>query len=168
MLTPEGLVMPIQCTFDLNGKTTSLLNCPGIGTMVAFSGQKAGRDNPAEVSKEDIGPIPPGVYYIVDRQSGGRLGSFRDFWDAHGYGTTDRTKWFMLWNPKTGDSTIVNGVRRGNFRLHPMGPARLSEGCITVVNPIQFERLEKALRSAGPRLPVPGAGFKAYATVLVK
>jgi hypothetical protein len=103
--------------------------------MVAFSGRKDGRDNPADVDKEDIGPLPKGTYYIVDRQSGGRLGFLYDPMGEFGLGTTDHKKWFMLWNPNTGDSTMINGVKRGNFRLHPMGPRGLSEGCITVVDP---------------------------------
>jgi len=61
-------------------------------------------------------PIPKGIYYIIDRQSGGRLGALRDFWNAHGVGTTDHKKWFMLWNSKTGDSMIIDGIKRGTFR----------------------------------------------------
>ena len=160
--------MPIRCTFALNSQQTSVLSCPGVGLMTAFSGQKSGRDNPAAADKEDIGPIPPGTYYIIDRQSGGRLGVLHDFWNAHGVGTTDRRKWFTLWNPKTGDTTIVNGVKRGSFRLHPMGLLHLSEGCITVVNPQQFDNLATYLRSRGPDTPVPGSGSKAYGTVDVK
>lgn len=160
--------MPIKCTFLLNNQRLSSLSCPGVGAMPAFSGRDSGRDNPADADKKDLGPIPPGTYYIVDRRSGGRLGVLRDMWDAHGYGTTDRRKWFMLWNPRTGDSTIINGVRRGSFRLHPMGPLRLSDGCIAVVNPSQFERLATYLRSSAPTLSVPGAEFKAYGTVDVR
>jgi hypothetical protein len=44
----------------------------------------------------------------------------------------------------------------------------LSEGCITVVNGDQFNRLAEYLRLRGPDLPVPGTGFKAYGTVEVK
>ncbi|WP_116135960.1 DUF2778 domain-containing protein [Trinickia diaoshuihuensis] len=160
--------MPIQCTFSLNGKETSLLSCPGVGAIAAFSGRGVGRDNPAAVAKEDVGPIPKGTYYIIDRQSGGRLGALRDFWNAYGVGTTDHKKWFMLWNSQTGDSTMVDGIKRGSFRLHPMGPMGLSEGCITVVNGDQFNRLADYLRSRAPDLPVPGSGFKAYGTVQVQ
>ncbi|WP_206951618.1 DUF2778 domain-containing protein [Trinickia acidisoli] len=160
--------MPVFCTFALNHKITSLLNCPGIGAFAAYSGHGPGRDNPELTDKEDVGPIPKGVYYIVDRHSGGRLGWWHDFIDAHGYGTTDRTKWFMLWNPATGDSTFVNGVKRSVFRLHPEGPLRLSDGCITVANLYSFAVLAKGLRSRGADLPVPGAPFRAYGTVEVK
>lgn len=158
----------VRCTFALNNKNTSILTCPGVGPLVAFSGQKQGRDNPAATASENIGPIPKGMYFIVDRQSGGHLGFLYDLWGERGYGTTDHRKWFTLWNPKTGDSTTINGVRRGHFRLHPMGPRRLSEGCITVVSPNDFDRLQNYLRSHKPALPVPNTTFKAYGTVEVR
>ncbi|WP_429411695.1 DUF2778 domain-containing protein [Paraburkholderia sp. GAS82] len=158
----------VRCTFYLNDQRTSWLHCSGAGPMAAFSGQKDGRDNPAYVDREDVGPLPKGTYYIVDRKSGGRLGFLYDLWGEYGLGTTDHKKWFMLWNPKTGDSTMINGIKRGNFRLHPMGSRRLSEGCITVVDPSDFDRLSRYLRSHAPDLPVPGATLKAYGTVEVR
>ncbi len=84
--------MPIRCTFDLNGKTISTLNCPGFGMVSAFSGTKSGRDNPNATGIEGVGPIPKGTYYIIDRQSGGRLGWFHDAIGKYGIGTTDHTK----------------------------------------------------------------------------
>ncbi|WP_434113833.1 tlde1 domain-containing protein [Paraburkholderia caffeinilytica] len=63
--------MPIQCTFRLNNQETSTFFCPGFGGVAAFSGTKAGRDNPALTDKPDLGPLPAGRYYLVDRQSGG-------------------------------------------------------------------------------------------------
>nr|WP_244221084.1 tlde1 domain-containing protein [Paraburkholderia aromaticivorans] len=78
----------------------------------------------------NIGPLPKGVYYLVDRQSGGFIGPTRDLFNRHG-GSTDRRSWFTLWNPVSGDTTNIDGIKRGNFRLHPMGTLRLSEGCIT-------------------------------------
>lgn len=161
--------MPVvRCTFDLNDKMTSFLMCPGVGAMVVFSGQVSGRDNPTAVAKEDIGPIPPRTYYIVDRQSDGRLGFLYDLWSGLGFGTTDRTKWFALWNPRSGDSTIIDGIRRGHFRLHPMGPLGLSERCITVVDRHSFDKLAQYLRSQAPTLPVSGTTLMAYGTVEVR
>lgn len=145
-----------------------MLHCDGVGAMVAFSGRGNGRDNPAATSQQAIGPIPKGIYYIIDRQSGGRIGWFRDLWGEYGYGTTDHTEWFMLWNPKTGDSTMVDGVKRGAFRLHPVGPMGLSEGCITIANPGQFKQLATYLRGQGATIPVPGSPSKAYGTVEVR
>jgi hypothetical protein len=159
--------MSIRCTFDLNSKQTSTFVCAGFGAVEAFSGQLEGRDNPAAIDKLNIGPIPPGIYYLVDRQSGGLLGFAHD-WVAERVGSTDHTKWFALWNPRTGDTTIVHGVRRGQFRLHPAGDRRLSEGCITVVNPREFYRLERFIRSNPAQTPVPGTTLKAYGTVEVR
>lgn len=158
----------VRCSFHLNSKETSWFVCPGVGPVQAFSGKGNGRDNPYAVAIKGMGPIPKGTYFIVDRQSGGMLGFLYDLWGEYGYGTTDHRKWFCLWNPDTGDSTITEGIKRGNFRLHPMGPQRLSEGCITVVSQSDFDRVERHLRSHPPELPVPGTTLKAYGTVEVR
>jgi hypothetical protein len=159
--------MPVKCTFVLNKQTTSALTCEGTAPVSAFSGTDQGRDNPDDTAMENVGPLPKGTYYLVDRQSGGYLGFFYDMWDAYGFGTTDRRKWFMLWNPASGDTTNINGIKRGNFRLHPMGVRRLSEGCITVVHPYDFDRLQKFIRARAASLPVPGTALRAYGTVEV-
>jgi hypothetical protein len=160
--------MPVSCTFILNKKEDSAFSCDGTPPVVAFSGQREGRDNPDDTAIEDIGPLPKGRYYLVDRQSGGILGGFRDWVSAHGHVSTDRSKWFMLWNPVTGDKTNIDGITRGSFRLHPMGPHRLSMGCITVRHQYEFDRLEKFIRSQRPSIPVPGTSLKAYGMVDVK
>ncbi|MEM5372352.1 DUF2778 domain-containing protein [Paraburkholderia azotifigens] len=160
--------MPVHCTFTLNRKDTSTLVCEGYGTVEAYSGQMDGRDNPDRVATPKIGPIPPGTYYLIDRQSGGVMGwAYDAAGDRFGF-STDRSKWFSLFNPRTGDVTMIDGVRRGEFRLHPEGPAGLSEGCITLVNPAEFELLQRYIRRSPPRLPVPGSTFKAYGTVEVQ
>ncbi|WP_250473996.1 DUF2778 domain-containing protein [Caballeronia sp. GAFFF1] len=159
--------MPVRCTFTLDNRRTSTLVCEGYGTVEAFSGQKEGRDNPEKVATPKIGPIPPGQYYIVDRLSGGVLGALRDF-GAPIVGSTDRRKWFMLWNPRTGDVTMINGIQRGQFRLHPEGTHGISEGCITLVNPAEFEFLQQFIRRSPPALTVPGSALKAYGTVTVR
>lgn len=123
--------------------------CEGVPPVAAFSGTDQGTENPDDTAMENVGPLPRGTYYLVDRQSGGLLGFIRDWWSAHGRVSTDRHEWFMLWNPVSGDTTNVNGIRRGNFRLHPMGRMRLSEGCIMVNSPYEFERLQKFIRSRG-------------------
>ncbi|WP_347879161.1 tlde1 domain-containing protein [Caballeronia sp. BCC1704] len=84
--------MPVRCVFTLNNRRTSTLVCEGYGTVEAFSGQKEGRDNPARIETPDVGPIPPGIYYLVDRQSGGLLGRMRDILSP--IASADRTKWF--------------------------------------------------------------------------
>ncbi|WP_244818178.1 DUF2778 domain-containing protein [Caballeronia sp. Lep1P3] len=159
--------MAIRCTFTLNNRNTSTLVCSGYGTVEAFSGRMRGRDNPDAITLEGIGPIPKGTYYLVDRQSGGMFGAVHDALSPR-LGSTDRTKWFMLWNPKTGDITNIQGVRRGQFRLHPAGDRGLSEGCITLVNPAEFELLQRFIRRSPPLLLLPGTTLKAYGTVTVK
>lgn len=161
--------MPINCTFLLNNRSISTLMCPGIGGFAAFSGMPVDRDNAAAAGHADSGPLPPGRYYIIDRQSGGHLGWLYDFARAYGYGT-DRSQWFALYRDdgKIDDETYINGVRRGAFRLHPIGPMRRSEGCITLTSPAGFTKLSGYLRSKGAILAVPGTGLKAYGTVEVR
>jgi hypothetical protein len=160
--------MPVKCIFVLNGKTTSTLTCEGTAPVTAFSGTGHGRDNPDDTAMENVGPLPKGTYYLVDRRSGGFLGFIRDWWSAHGNVSTDRHEWFMLWNPISGDTTNISGIKRGNFRLHPTGRMQLSEGCITVASPHEFDRLQKFIRSRGLTVPVPGSALRAYGTVEVK
>ncbi|MBW0445311.1 DUF2778 domain-containing protein [bacterium M00.F.Ca.ET.228.01.1.1] len=159
--------MSAFCTFALNNRETSELSCAGFGSVEAYSGQKQGRDNPNAVDKPLIGPLPPGTYYLVDRQSGGRLGWFWD-WIAASTTSTDHRTWFMLWNAHGGDVTMIHGIQRGAFRLHPEGNMRLSEGCITVKNPAEFERLQRYIRGFGAHMSVPGSNLKAYGRVEVR
>ncbi|CAN7395394.1 DUF2778 domain-containing protein [Trinickia sp. LjRoot230] len=160
--------MPISCQFILNNDRFSTLSCLGVGTFTAFSGNGTGRDNPAAVDKPDVGPLPPGRYYVVDRESGGLMGSIRDFALKHLYGT-DRTTWFALYRNDgvIDDWTSINGIRRGNFRLHPIGPRRLSDGCIALVDPRQFNMLHDRFKSAST-ISVPGTAMRAYGTVDVR
>jgi hypothetical protein len=160
--------MPVRCTFRLDGRATSTLQCSGFGPVAAYSGTGWGRDNPRATDRRNIGPLPVGTYYIVDRESGGMFGWARDLWSEYGWGSSDRTKWFALWNPRSGDTTMIHGVRRGNFRLHPEGQMRVSEGCITVVSHHEFDQLRRYILARGPDLPVPGSTLMAYGTVEVE
>ena len=145
----------------------SVLHCPGVGDFDAFSGDGAGKDNPNDAGIVDVGPLPPGRYYVVDRGSGGLFTHIRDFFLDHAYGT-DRSKWFALYNSTTKDDWVfVNGVKRGNFRLHPHGPRNLSEGCITLADPVAFDRLRGHLK-ASSQIAIPGGKGFAYGTVDVK
>lgn len=135
---------------------------------MAFSGDGVGLNNPGAVNINDVGPIPKGTYYIVDRQSGGIFGPLYDAWSRYGFGSTDRTRWFMLYHPQTGDHVMVGDVDRGQFRLHPKGPLGVSKGCVAIINPADFDRLEHFLRSASPEIPIPNSHFKAYGTVEVR
>ena len=52
--------------------------------------------------------------------------------------------WFALWRDDRGidDETWVEGVKRGNFRLHP---GTVSEGCITITHNSDFAMIRNAL-----------------------
>lgn len=39
---------------------------------------------------------------------------------------------------KIGKQAIINSICNGNFRLHPEGELKFSEGCIAVVHLIDF------------------------------
>ena len=159
--------MSVTCTFTLNGMPLSLLRCYGIGNFPAFSGQKQGRNNASLISVKNIGPIPHGSYYIVGRQSGGVLAGLRETFLKYGYGT-DRKEWFALYRAdgKIDDWTFIDGIKRGNFRLHPIGPMGLSEGCITLNHIPDFEFLRHQLLRTS-MIQVPGSGLKAYGTIQV-
>lgn len=160
--------MPVSCSFSLNGAPTSVLTCNGVGSFVAFSGTGSGVDNPKAVTWVNNGPLPQGVYYIVDRASGGTLTQLEEMFRKEFYGT-DRSTWFALYRNDgvIDDYTFIQGVRRGNFRLHPIGPRHLSEGCITLVSQNDFDRLRAALKKT-PMVSVPGFSGKVYGTVTVQ
>jgi hypothetical protein len=160
--------MPIECTFSLNNKPMSVLHCDGVGDFDAFSGNDAGKNNPDAVAIPDVGPLPPGRYYIVDRGSGGLFTHTIDFF-ADFINKTDRRKWFALYRDdgNVDDWTFIDDVARGLFRLHPHGTSNISKGCITLADPPAFYRLRDHLLHATPVAIPSGRGF-AYGTVEVQ
>lgn len=159
--------MSITCYFTNNGMPTSLLTCCGIGTFTAFSGQKQGRNNASLTNVPDIGAIPQGRYYIIGRESGGRFGGIRENILKYMYGT-DRREWFALYRAdgKIDDYTFINGIKRGNFSLHPIGPRGLSEGCITLSHITDFDYLRRQLLRTS-MIQVPSSILQAYGTIEV-
>ncbi|MGV1829381.1 DUF2778 domain-containing protein [Agrobacterium vitis] len=151
----------VDCTFELNGLPMSTLKC-GASSVEAFSGLGLNVNRREAACSPYVGPLPPGVYYIVDRQSGGILGSLRDFF-------RDRSEWFALYaiDQKIDDEMFCDQVKRGHFRLHPKGPLGISEGCITVNNKSDFMQIRSILLKSST-LPVPGTSLKAYGKVTVK
>jgi len=136
------------CTYDLNGKPTSQLVCDGV-TYEAFSGNMAAYVNKARYQHvKDSGPLPLGKYYILDRETGGRLGWLRepvqDFLAA-----TDRNEWFSLYRDDDviDDQTTINNISRGAFRIHPVGPRGISQGCVTLTSQLAFDGLKRYLRN---------------------
>jgi hypothetical protein len=73
-----------------------------------------------------------------------------------------------IWNANGGDTTVINGVARGEFRLHPEGDLQLSDGCIALKFPNEFDALQRYIRLHPADLPVPGSTLKAYGTVDVR
>ncbi|ASL47991.1 hypothetical protein bAD24_III11375 [Burkholderia sp. AD24] len=59
--------MPVSCSFRLNGKRMSILLCPGLGGVAAFSGDGESIDDPNATTKQDEGPLPAGTYFINQR-----------------------------------------------------------------------------------------------------
>ncbi|WCM24584.1 DUF2778 domain-containing protein [Paraburkholderia bryophila] len=160
--------MPVSCSFRLNGKRMSILLCPGLGGVAAFSGDGESIDDPNATAKQDEGPLPAGTYFIVDRESGGRLGWLRDTIKdilVH----SNRREWFALYRNDgvIDDETFINGIKRGAFRLHPAGRFHESKGCITLHNLSQFEKLRTFLKSQ-PVAFIPGTTIRYYGTVNVR
>jgi hypothetical protein len=108
----------LRCSFELNGKPMSMVNVYAT-QFPAFSGLGAHANRREFACHAGVGPIPPGLYYIIDRQSGGMLGPLRDLF-------SNKSDWFALYaaDGKIDDETFCNKVKRGSFRLHPKGSLR--------------------------------------------
>ena len=61
------------------------------------------------------------------------------------------------------DETFIDGVRRGEFRMHP---GRLSYGCITFSDTSWYERMRQDWL-ATEKLVIPGTFIMAYGKVVV-
>lgn len=149
-----------DCTFTLNGKPLSALKC-GPREFPAFSGQGNHINQRQFACSHGTGPIPPGIYFILDRESGGMLGGLRDIF-------TGRDKWFALYaaDNRVDDETFCNNIIRGHFRLHPKGMRGVSEGCVVIDDAAQFESLRAILKGSLLR-PIPGSHLKAYGKLTV-
>lgn len=150
----------IDCTFKLNDKPMSTFWC-GATSFPAFSGLGKHVNQSGSACLASEGPIPPGDYYIFDRQVGGLRGPFERLFG-------ERRNWFALYtiDSKIDDETYCDKVRRGEFRLHPKGDQGISRGCITIDSPNDFQFLRTLLTSATPSA-VSGSALKAYGKVRV-
>lgn len=151
----------IDWTFELNDKPMSTFKT-GVISFPAFSGIDQHVNRRISACMSGVGPIPPGTYYIFDRQSGGMTESLRNLFN-------DKTNWFALYaaDGKIDDETYCNKVKRGAFRLHPKGSAGISRGCITIENIGDFHHISAMLRGAC-QAEVPGSKLKAYGKVIVR
>jgi hypothetical protein len=151
----------IECTFELNDKPMSLFKM-GSMQFPAFSGKGDQINRRAFACNPNLGPIPPGAYYILDRQSGGLLGPLRDLY-------SDKSDWFALYaiDTKIDDEVFCDSVKRGNFRLHPKAGIGVSKGCITVATQADFNTLRATLKAVGQE-SIPGSTLKVYGRVTVR
>lgn len=147
-------------TFKLNAKPLSHF-CGGASTFPAFSGRGEHVNRRTSACLANAGPIPPGNYFIVDRESGGRLGWWRDLFAG-------RSNWFALYadDGNIDDYTWCEQVKRGQFRLHPKGRLGISEGCIVIDSSRDFQLLTAILRN-GQREVIAGTEITAWAQVSV-
>jgi hypothetical protein len=153
------------CTFLLNREQISFIEGPGF-KFPAYSGYPEYRNDPDKTHITSRGPIPVGNYAIVDRESSSWIR------DAIKSATrlNIRFNWFALYalDNKVDDETFVNGVRRGEFRLHPGGVSGVSEGCVTLENTSDFNALRSRILAQKCAIHIPGsAPFQAYGVLRV-
>jgi hypothetical protein len=148
--------------FKLNGKPKSALTC-GPSSFPAFSGMNNYRNDLRHQCVAGNGPIPAGTYYILQRESGGRLGWLRELWSGN-----NKKDWFALYaaDEKIDDEIFCDKVKRGAFRLHPKGPLGISEGCITIESSADFITISHMLKSSTLE-QVPNSEILAYGKVTV-
>jgi len=164
--------LAFQGRFEINNAEFSPLTMFGIGKFMAFSGNSVYRNRGGCVAIPNNGPLPPGKYWIVDRPGG-------EFWsrmytlakDIPTWITktpTDHSEWFALYRDdgRIDDYTWINGVERGNFRLHPIGPLGISQGCITLQHHSDFWMIRHAFTGAS-KIPVRSTGLQAYGWIEV-
>jgi len=137
------------CTFKLNNQPMSEF-VVDTHRFPAFSGLGSLVNKRISACTPNQGPIPPKEYFIVDRESGGRLGWFYDL-------VNERSDWFALYanDGNIDDFTWCKQVQRGQFRLHAKGTTGRSEGCIVIDKNVDFNHLKMILKSSSP-MPISG------------
>ena len=151
----------IDCKFELNGEPMSIFWC-GATHFPAFSGLGKHVNKRISACIPNQGPIPPGTYYIFDRQSGGLFGPLRDLFN-------DRDQWFALYaiDDEIDDEAFCEKVKRGQFRLHPKGSTGRSEGCVVIEKKTDYQFLRSILKKS-EQVEVPGVELKAYGRLVVR
>ncbi|MBC8750417.1 hypothetical protein OKW43_003473 [Paraburkholderia sp. WC7.3g] len=162
--------MPYTGKFLVNSEPLSPLTIFGIGTFNAYSGNNQYRNRGGCTMVPNDGPLPAGKYWIVDRPTGGiRSQVFawtKDEWNAAMGHPSDHGEWFALYRDDgtIDDVTWINGVKRGQFRLHPTGGRGISLGCITLPSHSDFMTIRNALLHT-VKIPVRSSGLLAYGTI---
>ncbi|PLZ03743.1 hypothetical protein CY652_05025 [Burkholderia sp. WAC0059] len=162
--------MPLQGKFIVNNESFEPLVMYGVGTFMAFSGNDIYRNRGGCSAVKDKGPIPAGKYWIVDRPTGG-LASRGEAWVKDTLNSalgkpSHHDEWFALYRDDgmIDDWTWVNGIKRGNFRLHPVGGRGVSLGCITLWSYVEFQTLRRALLNT-KTVPARNSGLNAYGLI---
>jgi hypothetical protein len=151
----------------VDNSPTLKLVVDGVGIFAAFSGDKAYMNRGGCTAIPERGPIPAGRYWIVARPTGGALTRIqtwaKDKLSAFVGPPTHHDEWFALYRDDgmIDDWTWIDGVKRGNFRLHPKTGAGISLGCITLLSIADFHRLRLALLHT-PTMPAGNSGVRAY------
>jgi hypothetical protein len=125
----------------------------------AFSGDGELRNRRTHMCVPNQGPIPVGSYYVLDRQSGGRLGPIKQLFKGD---------WFALYakDRVIDDERYCAGLLRGQFRIHANGPLGLSQGCITLERASDFALLHAVLKQTTMEA-IPGTELMSYGSVRV-
>lgn len=158
----------LECSFELNNRPMSVLKI-GALSFPAFSGKDGYKNIHSLMCTPGFGAIPAGRYYIFDRQSGGLIGPIRDRLEEI-FIRNRKSEWYALYaidNHVDDDMTLCDGFERGNFRLHPKGPAGISEGCVTIEHLHDWVRIRAVLGNI-PKQAVSGSSLKAYGVLTVK
>ncbi|MCG5075187.1 DUF2778 domain-containing protein [Paraburkholderia tagetis] len=158
--------------FLVDNKFLSPLTINGLGTFDAYSGNDRYRNRGGCTAVPENGPIPAGKYWIIDRPTGGigsiAMARIKDEWNTFFGHPSNHREWFALYRDdgKIDDITWVNGVKRGQFRLHPAGGHGISLGCITLSSRVDFLRIRNALLYT-MTIPAGNSGLSAYGTIEV-
>lgn len=165
------LIMRMSYNDLSKGGGEAKLHVYGLGTFPVFSGKAPIINNPNCTYVESSGAIPVGRYWVVDRPKGSLVNQARSaFLDR--LNGSDHADWLALFSSQTmNDTTFVNGVSRGSFRLHPLRKdgSGYSEGCITFVNRPEFYQVRKfILRHKLAKVPGSRSGLLTYGFVDVQ
>ncbi|MDH6146472.1 MULTISPECIES: DUF2778 domain-containing protein [Paraburkholderia] len=164
--------MAYRGKFLVNNEPLSPLTLFGVGTFYAYSGNAIYRNRGGCTSIAENGPLPAGKYWIVDRPTGGirsqAFAGIKDTVNAFKGRPSYHSEWFALYRDdgKIDDTTWINGVERGQFRLHPAGGDGLSLGCITLPSRTDFLTIRTALLHT-MTIAAGNSGLKAYGTIEV-
>ena len=165
-------ILGLICTIEYSIKLHTILirkvdkdgNILRLTTSRFFSGNGDGKNNPDNVGNKDNGPIPPGKYYVIKRQSGGIRSQIED-WTYKLWNDNDKTQWltFIAIDDALDDQKEINGVFRSSFRMH-YGTRSL--GCITFLDKEVFEKAREFILETESRT-VKGADGTEYILSLI-